>query len=369
MTETLKRTVLYDWHVAHGGRMVPFAGWEMPVQYPTGPLEEHHVTRRAVGLFDIDHMGQFTLSGPQAESYLNHLLTWNVSLMKPHEAHYACMCYENGTVIDDVFVYRFPQHWVIVVNADNLVKDYAWMQQQAAGYEVTLTDVSADTYMLALQGPQAIPLLQHLIDADVTHMPRFTALVGDILGVPTWVGRTGYTGEDGVELFFPASSALTMWEGLLQGGADKGIEIKPIGLAARDSLRFEPGYALYGHELSDTITPIEAGLIWVCRFDHDFIGRDVLWQQKEQGVSRKLISFELTEKAVPRPDYPVAAVTGEEIGTVVTGMYAPTLNKYCGNAYVAAPYAEIGTPLQIIIRNKPKAAVVVKRPMYKPAYR
>lgn len=369
MSEELKRTKLYHWHVEHGARMVPFAGWEMPVQYPGGPIEEHHTTRRSAGLFDIDHMGQITVTGPEAEAYLNRLVTWDISLVAENQAHYALMCYDNGGIVDDVFVYRLAGRWFVVVNASNLDKDYEWMQQHSQDYDVTLTNVSVHTYMLALQGPRAIELLQQLITADMSTVARFNAVETDLVGVSAIIGRTGYTGEDGVELFFPAEAALTVWQTILNTGAAAGIEIKPIGLAARDSLRFEPGFALYGHEITADITPIEAGLGWACKLDSDFMGREVLLQQKEKGVAKKLIGFELTEKGVPRQDYPVANAEGHTIGAVVTGLYAPTVDKYCGHAYVPPEYAAVGTPLKIIIRDKPKEAVVVKRPFYTPAYR
>lgn len=369
MSEELKRTKLYHWHVEHGARMVPFAGWEMPVQYPTGPIEEHHTTRRSAGLFDIDHMGQITVTGPEAEAYLNRLVTWDISLLAENQAHYALMCTDNGGIVDDVFVYRLAGRWFVVVNASNLDKDYEWMQQHSQGYDVTITNVSVHTYMLALQGPRAIELLQQLITTDMSTVVRFNAVETDLVGVSAIIGRTGYTGEDGVELFFPAEAALTVWQTILNTGAAAGIEIKPIGLAARDSLRFEPGFALYGHEITADITPIEAGLGWACKLDSDFMGREVLLRQKEKGVSKKLIGFELTEKGVPRQNYPVANAEGEVIGAVVTGLYAPTVDKYCGHAYVSPEYAAVGTPLKIIIRDKPKEAVVVKRPFYTPVYR
>ncbi|MFN8457904.1 MAG: glycine cleavage system aminomethyltransferase GcvT [Anaerolineae bacterium] len=369
MSEELNRTNLYHWHVAQGARIVPFAGWEMPVQYPTGPIEEHHITRRSAGLFDIDHMGQITVTGPEAEVYLNRLVTWDIRLLTENQAHYALMCYENGGIVDDVFVYKLAGRWFVVVNASNLEKDYQWMQQHSRGYDVTITNVSLHTYMLALQGPRAIELLQKLITADMSTVARFNAVETDLGGVSAIIGRTGYTGEDGVELFFPAEAALNVWETILHTGASAGIEVKPIGLAARDSLRFEPGFALYGHEITAEVTPIEAGLGWACKLDSDFVGREVLLQQKAQGVAKKLIGFELTEKGVPRQGYPVANAEGQTIGTVVTGLYAPTVDKYCGHAYVPSAYAAVGTPLKIIIRDKPKEAVVVKRPFYTPAYR
>ncbi len=274
MSDELKRTKLYHWHVEHGARMVPFAGWEMPVQYPTGPIEEHHTTRRSAGLFDIDHMGQIAVTGPDAEAYLNYLVTWDVGLLAENQAHYALMCYGNGGIVDDVFVYRLAGRWFVVVNASNLDKDYQWIQQHSQGYDVTITNVSVHTYMLALQGPRAIELLQKLITADMSTIARFNAVETDLAGVSAIIGRTGYTGEDGVELFFPAEAALNVWETILNTGTTAGIEVKPIGLAARDSLRFEPGFALYGHEITADITPIEAGLGWACKLDSNCIGRE-----------------------------------------------------------------------------------------------
>jgi aminomethyltransferase len=369
MDQVLKRTQLYQWHVDHGARMVPFAGWEMPVQYPTGPIEEHHLTRRSAGLFDIDHMGQVEVTGHEAEAYLNHLVTWDVSGMAGNEAHYALMCYDNGGIVDDVFVYRLPERWLVVINADNRAKDYEWMVEHAQGYEVQLKDISDETYMVALQGPNAIALLQHLVPDELSQVPRFSGIETLLDGVPALIGRTGYTGEDGVELFFSAKQARHVWERILEMGLQVGLEVGPIGLAARDSLRFEPAFPLYGHEISAEVTPLEANLGWACRFETDFIGKEALLKQKEQGLSKKLVGFQMTEKAVPRQGYPVANSEGEIIGSVVTGLYAPTVDKYCGHAFVSPEYAKVGTPLQIIIRDKAKAASVVKRPFYTPAYR
>jgi len=370
MSDELKHTRLHDWHIEHGARMVDFAGWEMPIQYASGPLEEHHLTRRSAGLFDIDHMGQFTVSGPGADEYLNRLVTWDIRSMQPNDAHYTLMCYEHGGVVDDLFLYLLPdQTWFIVVNAANRAKDYEWMSSHAEGYEVSLEDISDTTYMLALQGPKAIDLLSHLTDSDVPGIPRFTMINANVAGIETMIGRTGYTGEDGVELFFPSKQAITMWNAILDKGTEVGIEAGPIGLAARDSLRFEPCFALYGHEIDADTNPVEARLSWVCDWNHDFVGKEAILRAKESGVKKSLIAFELTERGVPREGYTVANEEGDPIGTVVTGMYAPTVDKYAGHAFVDPKFARIGTPIQIIIREKPKAAVVVKRPFYTPAYR
>jgi glycine cleavage system T protein len=369
MSQDLKQTRLFQWHVDHGARMVPFAGWEMPVQYPTGPIEEHRATRRSAGLFDIDHMGQFVVAGSQADAFLDQLVTWDVSQLAENEAHYALMCYDSGGIVDDIFLYKRPGHWFVVVNADNLDKDLQWMQEHAHGYDASVEDVSEETYMVALQGPKALDLLQKLTSTDLAAIPRFTGTELTIDRTKAFVGRTGYTGEDGVEIYFAADAAPHLWELILNTGPESGIEIKPIGLAARDSLRFEPSFPLYGHEIDANTTPLEANLGWACRFNTDFIGKQALLAQKEQGIPRKLVGFELTEKGVPRQGYPVTAVSGEEIGKVVTGLYAPTVDKYCGHAFVAPQYAAVGTDIQVVIRNQPKSAVVVKRPFYKAAYR
>lgn len=367
MAADLKRTNLYDWHVDHQAKMVPFAGWEMPLQYAGGAKAEHHLTRNAAGLFDIDHMGQFAVSGPDAERFLNRVTSWDVGQMALNDAHYALICYEDGGIVDDIFLYRLPQRWFVVVNAANREKDLAWLQTQAAGYEVTVTDVSDETYMLALQGPQAMRLLQRLTDISLPGLPRFTMAEGRVNNIHTLISRTGYTGEDGVELFFPADQALTMWEAILENGQDLGVA--PVGLAARDSLRFEPAFALYGHEIGPNITPLEARLGWVVSFETDFIGRNALLKQKlEGGPARLLVGFEMVERGVPRQGYQILH-QGAVVGQVVTGLYAPTVDKFAGHAFVPAELAKAGTNIQIDIRNTPKEARIVRRPFYRPAYR
>ncbi len=364
--ETLKRTNLYDWHVAHGGRMVPFAGWEMPVQYPTGPKEEHRATRRAAGLFDIDHMAQFSVSGSQAEAYLNRLTSWDVTTMKVNDAHYALMCYEDGGIVDDIYLYRLPNRWFIALNASNRAKDLAWMQAQTVGFDVTVTDVSDETYMLALQGPQAIRILQKLTDVSMKSVARFTIAEGKVNGISTLISRTGYTGEDGVELFFPAEQAVEMWESLLEAGKSEGLI--PVGLAARDSLRFEPGFPLYGHEINAGITPIEARLGWVLSLNKNFIGRQAILKQKLEGPSRLLVGFEMIDRSVPREGYDVY-YQAEKVGHVVAGIFAPTAEKFAGHAFVPAGIAKPGTKIRIEIRNKLKEALIIRRPFYRPAYK
>lgn len=365
MDEDLKRTRLYDWHLAHGGRMVPFAGWELPVRYEPGVLEEHRMVRRSVGLFDIDHMGQFTVTGPGAAAFLQKMVSSDVAALGVGQSRYGLLCRPTGRVVDDVFVYRRPHDWFVVVNASNRDKDFAWLSSHQAGFEVRLTDVSDATYMVAVQGPRALELLAPLADAPLGELPRFGALTCCIAGVEAFVGRTGYTGEDGVELFFDAARAVELWDALLVSGQDRGIEVGPVGLGARDSLRFEPGYSLYGHEIDEETTPLEAGLGWACDLGKDFVGRDALVAQKAAGLTKKLVAFELTEGGVPREGCTVTLPDGTSVGRVVAGLYAPTLDKSCGHAFVSPEFSAPGTPLAILIRDKPKTAVVARRPLYK----
>lgn len=374
MAKTLKRTNLYEWHVENGGRMVPFAGWEMPVQYPTGPIEEHRATREAAGLFDIDHMGQMEVRGLDAEAFVNWLVTYDVRQMAPFDAHYSLMCYPDGGIVDDIFVYKMLEtdgserpYFFIAINADNKDKDVTWAKAQAIGFDVTVTDISDETYMLAFQGPKAPEILDRLTQVDLTAVPRFTAVTDTIFDdVQVLFGRTGYTGEDGFELYFSAKHARKVWEGILAVGEADGV--KAIGLAARDSLRFEPCMPLYGHEISSTISPIEARLSFAVGFDKNFIGRDALLKIKLEGPSRILIGFEMVDRGVPRHGYPIAH-EGKEVGVVTTGMFAPTSQRYLGMAYVPSELAKIGTEIDIMVRDKAKKAVVVKRPFYIPAYR
>lgn len=371
MAKEILKTGLHDWHVANGGRMVPFAGWEMPVQYPTGPITEHTTTRTVAGLFDIDHMGQMEVRGPDAERFVNYLTTYDVRQMATYDAHYALMCYPDGGVVDDIFIYKLADaagstYFFIAINAGNRLKDVQWAKAQAAGYDVTVTDISDATYMLAFQGPKAPAILNRLTQADLESVPRFTALHDTLFGVPVLLGRTGYTGEDGFELYFPAEHALTVWEGILATGKEEGV--LPIGLAARDSLRFEPCMPLYGHELAPDITPVEARLMFAVSLEKPFIGRDMLLRQKLEKPQRVLVGIELQERGVIREHYPVVC-DGRPVGSVTSGMFSPTTDRYLGMALVANEYSALGTELEVLIRDKPKRVKVVKRPFYTPAYR
>lgn len=374
METTPKRTNLYQWHADHSGRIVPFAGWELPVQYATGPIQEHHATRTVAGLFDIDHMGQMEIRGPDAERFLNHLVTYDVRLMKMHEAHYAIFTYPDGTCVDDLFICKLPDsqavsgyYFFLAINASNRLKDVAWVQAHTDGYDVKVKDLSDETYMLAFQGPKAPEIMNRLTTVDLTQTARFTAAVDTILGnIPIILGRTGYTGEDGFELFFPAERALEVWQAILKAGEPEGV--LPIGLAARDSLRFEACMPLYGHEISDQLTPVEAGLSFAISFEKPFIGRDALLKQKLEKPSRQLVGFEMVERGVAREHY-IVAKENQDIGWVTSGMYAPTLDKYLGMAYVPRGFAARDTEIDILIRGKAVKAKIIKRPFYIPAYR
>ncbi len=356
----LKRTPLYDTHLALGARMVEFSGWEMPVQYK-GILEEHRAVRTSAGLFDIDHMGQIRVTGADALPYLQKLLSANLAPLAVNSAQYAILCYVDGTVVDDTFVYRFEDDWMVVLNAGNREKDLAWMDAHCRGYDVQIRDISEQYYMIAFQGPKAEEILQKLEGFDLKEIKYHTARrfhIGKDEGI---VARTGYTGEDGFELFVPAAHGKHVWDEILKAGESAGV--MPIGLGARDSLRFEAKFALYGHEIDANTTPLEAGLSWACDLQKDFIGRDSLLKEKLEGLKKKLVGFEMVDRGIARKDYPLAK-DGKTIGVVTSGMYAPTLDKNIGLGFVQPDFAKVGTEFDVIIRGKPVRARVVKTPFY-----
>lgn len=363
----MKKTRLHDWHVKAGARIAPFANHDMPLSYPLGAVEEHLVTRRSVGLFDIDHMGQFEVRGPGSTAFVSKLVSMKMSDLKDWDARYSLLLNERGTVIDDLFIYKLPDSWWIVVNAGNREEDWAWFTAHKPT-DVELIDKSDETYMIAVQGPRAIDLMDMVSESKISAYPRFTSGKTTVLGIPCLVGRTGYTGEDGVELFFPADKAVEMWTGLLDAGEKAGIETRAIGLAARDSLRFEAGMPLHGHEISQEINALEAGFKWACDFEKEFIGKEALLAIQQQGLTRKLVTVTVTG-GVPREGYEIQSPQGEAIGKVVAGMYCPTVKAYAANAFVAVDYAKTDTEIAVIIRGKPVPGIVVKRPLYVPAYR
>jgi len=376
-------TALHDWHVAAGAKMAAFAGYDMPISYPTGAVEEHLACRRSVGLFDVAHMGRIELSGPAAESFLSALVSSSILGMKTGDARYALLLNEEGGVLDDLFVYRLASSYLVVANASNREADLAWINSRAEG-GVELVDRSEESYMIAVQGPAAIALLDRLSEGAASAVPRFSSTRLKLGGTEVLFGRTGYTGEDGGELFFPAERALDLWRLLLDEGRSAGIETLPIGLAARDSLRFEAGMSLHGHEISASVNPLEAGLKWACDFSKDFVGKAALERAAAEGLKRKLACLDVTG-GVPREGYEVVAPSaararaGEgpsegapsaaRVGICVSGMFCPTVAKYAANAFVEPSLAAPGTELGVMIREKMRPAVVVKRPLYVPAYR
>jgi aminomethyltransferase len=358
--KALKRTPLYDVHVALGAKMVPFAGFEMPVQYPTGITAEHKAVREKAGLFDVSHMGEFIVRGPQAVEFVNHVTTNDVAALKPGQAHYSTILREDGTIVDDCLVYRADDRVLMVVNGSNIDKDFAHISRYVADFEATLDDISDDVALLALQGPHAAKLLQPHTDTDLSKIRYYEFTTGTVAGVEkVYISRTGYTGEDGFELYFPSEHAREIWKALTASG-----DVTPAGLGARDSLRLEMGMALYGNDLDDTTTPLEASLGWLVKMKKgDFVGRDALVAQKERGVWRKLVGFTTAERAFPRHGYPVF-VNGQPSGEVRSGTMSPTLGIPIGTAYVPPGSSGEGSALEIEIRGKRIPATVVKMPFY-----
>jgi len=357
----LKRTPLYETHVALGAKMVPFAGFEMPVQYPTGITAEHKAVREKAGLFDVSHMGEFIVRGPKAVEFVNHVTTNDVASLKPGQAQYSTILREDGTIVDDCLVYRADDRVLMVVNGSNIDKDFAHISRFVGDFDVTLDDISDSVALLALQGPDAAKILQQHTDTDLSKIKYYEFTTGTLAGVEkVYISRTGYTGEDGFELYFKAENAPTIWNALTASG-----EVTPAGLGARDSLRLEMGMALYGNDLDDSTTPLEASLAWLVKMKKgDFVGRDALAKQKEQGLKRKLVGFTTAERAFPRHGYPVF-VNGQPSGEIRSGTMSPTLSIPIGTAYVPPESSAEGSPLEIEIRGKRIPATVVKMPFYK----
>jgi aminomethyltransferase len=357
----LKRIPLHDVHVALGAKIVPFAGFEMPVQYPTGITAEHKAVREKAGLFDVSHMGEFMVRGRQAVDFVNYVTTNDVATLAPGQAQYSTILREDGTIVDDCLVYRAEDRVLMVVNGSNIDKDFAHISQYIGGFDATLEDLSDTIALLALQGPDAARILQQHTTTDLSKIKYYEFTTGTVAGVDkVYISRTGYTGEDGFELYLPAEHARKVWIALTASG-----EVIPVGLGARDSLRLEMGMALYGNDLDDTTTPLEASLGWLVKMKKgDFVGRDALVKQKERGLERKLVGFTTEERSFPRHGYPVFA-NGKPSGEVRSGTLSPTLGIPIGTAYVPPESAAEGSPLEIEIRGKRIPATVQKMPFYK----
>ena len=359
----LKRTPLYNSHVSLGARMVDFVGWEMPVQY-TGPSPEHMAVRQAAGLFDVSHMGEFEVTGPDALALVQMVTTNDASKLEDNQVQYSILTNETGGIIDDLLVYRInSEYFLLVVNASGIDTDYDWIKHHAASFNVELSDTSAAYALLALQGPRSERILQDLSDHMLDRIPYYWSQRIGVDGIQCRVSRTGYTGEDGFEILCDESHALHLWNRLLITGHESGLI--PCGLAARNTLRLEAAFRLYGNDMDQTTTPLEAGLGWVVKLAKgNFIGRDVLVQQKSEGLKRKLVGFEVLDKAPARDGYPVV-INGAQVSSVASGSPAPYLKKNIGMVYLPVEHTAVGTEFFIVVRGRNVPARVVETPFYK----
>jgi aminomethyltransferase len=356
----LKRTPLRDFHAAHGGRLVDFAGWEMPVQYRS-ILEEHKAVRRTAGLFDVSHMGEVDVRGPGALAFLNRLVTNDVTKLFPGRVLYSPMCYPSGGVVDDLLVYqRAPEDFFLCINAGNIDKDLAWIREQAAGFDVTITNRSDDYALLAVQGPRAAKIVQQLTGAKLALVKYYHFTEGTVAGVHCLISRTGYTGEDGFELYHAAGDAQTLAEAIVSAGKEHGLEL--AGLGARDSLRLEAGYPLYGHEITQDVSPLSAGLGWTVKLNKgaDFVGRDALLREKTQGSPESIVFFKTGDRRIVRAETPVIDASGAVVGRVVSGTLSPLLNEAIGSALVKT--SAVDQPLLVDIRGTQLNLHLVKPP-------
>jgi aminomethyltransferase len=362
MSEELKRTPLYEEHKKLGARLVPFGGYEMPVQYATGIVAEHLAVREAAGIFDVSHMGEIEIRGEDALALVQLVTTNDASKLEIGQAQYAAICQEDGCVIDDCLVYRFADRYLLVVNASNLDKDLAWIRTYAPRFDVEVTDRTQESAILAVQGPKATEILQRLTETDLSGIGYYRAVTGTVAGREAIISRTGYTGEDGFELYLPNDAAVPLWNQILEAGADDGLI--PCGLGARDSLRLEMGYLLYGNDLDLNHTPLEAGLGWIVKFDKgEFLGRAALERQKAEGLRQRLVGFKLQDRAFPRQGYEIR-YQGESSGEVTSGLLSPMLSQGIGLANIALEATQPGTEIEVVIRNRPTPAEVVRPPFY-----
>ena len=358
----LKRTPFYDKHVALGAKIVPFAGWEMPVNYPQGITAEHKAVRERCGLFDVSHMGEFIVRGDRAVDFVNYVTTNDVSALALGQVHYSTILNDRGTIEDDCLVYRFPDRVMMVVNASNIAKDFAHVARHAARFGVTIEDVSDSMGLLALQGPLAAKILQPLTKTDLSAIKYYHFAEGEVAGMPMIISRTGYTGEDGFELYHDVRYSTRLWDTLMAAG-----DVTPTGLGARDTLRLEMGMALYGNDIDDTVTPLEANLNWLVKLKKgEFVGSSALNEQKASGVKKKLVGFTLGDRNIARHGYPVF-YGNQSSGLVCSGTMSPTLGIPIGTCYVPTEGAKEGNVFEVEIRGKRVPATVVKTPFYKDA--
>lgn len=365
MEENLKRTCLYDSHVALGAKMSPFAGFMMPIQYST-ITDEHNAVRHHVGMFDVSHMGEVFVSGPDAEKYVNHIFTNEIRGFEPGKVLYGMMLHPDGGVVDDLLVYREfePDHFLLVVNAANIDKDYAWMLANAEGFDVKVGNESEKWGQIAIQGPESEKIATEVLGLkEAASLSFYEYYEAEWKGARMIVSRTGYTGEDGFEVYTTHEGIQEIWKILLDAG------VVPCGLGCRDTLRFEAGLPLYGDELSEEITPIMAGLGMFCKLDKEFIGKEAIAQQKAEGAARKLVGIELQDKAIPRATYPVETEDGTQVGVVTTGYHSISLDKSICFALVDKEVSALGTQLYIRIRKKVFPGIVIKKRFYQTNYK
>ncbi|UJF29041.1 glycine cleavage system aminomethyltransferase GcvT [Kaistella sp. 97-N-M2] len=357
----MNKTALYDKHVSLGAKMVPFAGFEMPVQY-TGVTEEHFAVREKVGIFDVSHMGQFFVDGPAAKDLLQFIGTNNVDALENGKAQYTCLPNGKGGIVDDLIVYKMTdEKYFVVVNASNIEKDWNHISKYNEKFGAKLTNASEEMSLIAIQGPKATETLQKLTDINLSELAYYHFTVGKIAGVDdVIISNTGYTGSGGFEIYFKNENAVKIWEALTEAGEEFGLI--PCGLASRDTLRLEKGFCLYGNDIDDTTSPLEAGLGWITKFEKDFVDKETLAKQKEEGITRKLVGFEMQEKAIPRHDYLVVDADGNAIGKVTSGTMSPMKKIGIGLAYVAKDHFKVGSDIFIQIRNKNIPAKIVKLP-------
>ncbi len=355
-----KKLILHDTHVAAGGQMIPFAGYLMPVRY-TSDIEEHLTVRQGIGVFDVSHMGEFILEGPQALALIQRLTSNDAAKLFPGRAQYSCMPNGKGGIVDDLIVYMLEENrYMLVVNAANEQKDWDWISSHN-DQGVSMTNATDQYCLFAVQGPKATSVLQRLTDIDLGAIKYYHFTVGSIAGAnEVIISATGYTGSGGFELYVKNEDAQTVWDNLFAAGAAEGI--KPIGLGARDTLRLEMGFCLYGNDIDETTSPIEAGLGWITKFTKDFIDRERLQKQKEEGVSRKLVGFVMQDRGIPRHGYELQNEAGEIIGQVTSGSQSPMLSKGIGMGYVQTAYASVGTDIWVAVRKRKLRARVTRPP-------
>ncbi len=362
----LKKTPLNEVHRELGGKMVDFGGWDMPVLYKAGTIKEHLRTRKDSGLFDVSHMGEIHVDGSDAIPFINSLTTNNVAKLVDGQAHYSALTYENGTVVDDLLVYRFGEEkLLLVVNAATQEKDWDWIHSHRGDFDVDLRHASVEYCQIAIQGPKATGILQALTNTKLEEIKYYHFTRGEVDSVSSIISRTGYTGEDGFEVYADAGKAVQLWNKMLDAGAYGSEDgILPCGLAARNTLRLESAMSLYGNEISDEITPLEANLGWICKLKTDFIGRDALKRQKVEGLKRKLVGFEMTDRGIARDHFDVY-INDEKVGIVTSGSHAPYLKKNIGLAFVPSKFANVGQEIKIDVRGRHLAAEIVQTPFYK----